>query len=87
MDLGEKLSHYRHAKGLTQCEAAEILHVSRQCLGNWEAGRREPCIAAFARIWMILISINRNSNLHIGNPSPGIDQAVLILWGDLCAYT
>ncbi len=36
---------------------------------------------------MILISINRNSNLHIGNPSPGIDQAVLILWGDLCAYT
>ena len=50
MDLGEKLSHYRHAKGLTQCEAAEILHVSRQCLGNWEAGRREPCIAAFARL-------------------------------------
>ncbi|WP_408639965.1 helix-turn-helix transcriptional regulator [Diplocloster agilis] len=50
MELGEKLAYYRHAKGLTQCEAAKMLHVSRQCLGNWEAGRREPSIEAFARI-------------------------------------
>ena len=44
MDIGKKLAEYRHQAGMTQREAADQIHVSRQCLGNWEAGRREPRI-------------------------------------------
>ena len=44
MDIGKKLAEYRLAAGLTQREAAGMIHVSRQCLGNWETGRREPRI-------------------------------------------
>lgn len=42
--IGKKLAEYRHAAGLSQQEAADQIHVSRQCLGNWVAGRREPRI-------------------------------------------
>lgn len=44
MDIGKKLAEYRRQAGMTQREAADQIHVSRQCLGNWEAGRREPRI-------------------------------------------
>lgn len=44
MELGKKLAEYRLAAGLTQREAAGMIHVSRQCLGNWETGHREPRI-------------------------------------------
>ena len=44
MEIGKKLSEYRRAAGLTQREAADRIHVSRQCLGNWETGHREPRI-------------------------------------------
>ena len=44
MDIGKKLAEYRRTAGLTQREAADQIHVSRQCLGNWETGRREPRI-------------------------------------------
>ncbi|MBU9727167.1 helix-turn-helix transcriptional regulator [Diplocloster modestus] len=42
LKLGKTLAEYRHAAGLTQQEAADKIHVSRQCLGNWETGNREP---------------------------------------------
>lgn len=41
-NLGETLAKFRHAAGLTQPEAADRIHISRQCLGNWETGTREP---------------------------------------------
>ncbi|MBU9724509.1 helix-turn-helix transcriptional regulator [Diplocloster modestus] len=44
MEIGKKLAEYRRAAGLTQREAADQIHVSRQCLGNWETGHREPRI-------------------------------------------
>ena len=44
MEIGKKLAEFRHADGLTQQEAADQIHVSRQCLGNWETGYREPRI-------------------------------------------
>lgn len=44
MEIGKKLAECRRAAGLTQREAAGMIHVSRQCLGNWETGRREPRI-------------------------------------------
>lgn len=44
MNIGKKLAESRRAAGLTQREAADRIHVSRQCLGNWETGHREPRI-------------------------------------------
>nr|WP_275061726.1 helix-turn-helix transcriptional regulator [Diplocloster agilis] len=38
------MAEYRRAAGMTQQEAANQIHVSRQCLGNWETGHREPRI-------------------------------------------
>ncbi|MBU9747218.1 helix-turn-helix transcriptional regulator [Lachnospiraceae bacterium ASD3451] len=42
--IGKRLAEYRRAAGMTQQEAANQIHVSRQCLGNWETGHREPRI-------------------------------------------
>ncbi|WP_158348557.1 helix-turn-helix transcriptional regulator [Diplocloster agilis] len=44
MEIGKNLAAYRRAAGLTQKQAATKIHVSRQCLGNWETGRRQPRI-------------------------------------------
>ena len=44
MEIGKKLADYRRITGLTQQEVANTIHVSRQCLGNWETGYREPRI-------------------------------------------
>ena len=44
MEIGKKLADCRRAAGLTQQQAANRIHVSRQCLGNWETGQRQPRI-------------------------------------------
>lgn len=40
--LNEVLRLRRRAKGLTQEQLAEIIHVSRQTISNWENGRANP---------------------------------------------
>ncbi|MBU9729173.1 helix-turn-helix domain-containing protein [Diplocloster modestus] len=50
MEIGKRLAECRRASGLTQQEAANIIHVSRQCLGNWENGKREPRIDDIAQL-------------------------------------
>jgi len=42
MKLDEKLVSLRKEKGLTQMEAAEELHVSRQAISRWESGVAVP---------------------------------------------
>ena len=49
----EKLAEFRRAAGLTQREAADRIHVSRQCLGNWETGRREPRIGDVVQLCQV----------------------------------
>lgn len=44
MKIRKRLVQCRRAAGLTQQEAADQIYVSRQCLGNWETGHREPRI-------------------------------------------
>ena len=44
MTLGEKITYYRCARGLTQEEMAERLAVSRQSVSKWEIDRAQPQI-------------------------------------------
>lgn len=44
MNLNEKLAGLRKAKGLTQQEIAEALHVSRQAVSRWEVGTAAPSL-------------------------------------------
>lgn len=66
--IGKKLAEYRHAAGLTQQEAADQIHVSRQCLGNWETGRREPRIGDVVQLCRIYgISLEKLVELEFSN--------------------
>lgn len=40
--LNETLRQSRKAKGYTQEQLAQLLHVSRQTISNWETGRASP---------------------------------------------
>ena len=51
MNLGDKIINLRKKENLTQENLAEILHVSRQSVSNWETGKSYPNIAT-----LILIS-------------------------------
>ena len=44
MDMNEKLAELRKAKGLTQKDLAETLHVSRQAISRWEVGTAVPSL-------------------------------------------
>ncbi len=44
MGINEKLAELRKAKGLTQKELAETLHVSRQAISRWEVGTAAPSL-------------------------------------------
>ena len=44
MDMNEKLAELRKAKGLTQKDLAETLHVSRQAISRWEVGTAAPSL-------------------------------------------
>ena len=42
MTLGEKITHLRLSKGLSQETLAEKLSVSRQAVSKWERGEGKP---------------------------------------------
>lgn len=44
MEFGEKLSHLRKSRGMTQEELAQALFVSRTAVSKWESGRGYPNI-------------------------------------------
>lgn len=44
MGMNEKLAELRKAKGLTQKDLAETLHVSRQAISRWEVGTAAPSL-------------------------------------------
>ena len=50
MSLGKKLAEARENKGYSQNEIAEILHVSRQTVSNWERDITEPDTGLLNRI-------------------------------------
>lgn len=53
MSIGEQLSEIRKDKGYTQEKLAEVLHVTKSTLSNYENNRRTPDIAfikAFSKL-------------------------------------
>ena len=52
--LGIKLKELRQKRGLKQSELADMLFVSRRCIGYWENGNRKPDIKTLKRISEIL---------------------------------
>ena len=48
--FGERLKKIRMDKGLTQQDLAELLFVSRRCIGNWEASSRIPDITTIRKV-------------------------------------
>ncbi|SFP65364.1 Helix-turn-helix domain-containing protein [Butyrivibrio proteoclasticus] len=52
--LGLQLKELRQKRGLKQSELAELLFVSRRCIGYWESGHRKPDIKTLKKIADIL---------------------------------
>lgn len=50
MELNEKIQELRKAKGMTQEELAQVLHVSRTAVSKWESGRGYPSIDSLKAI-------------------------------------
>lgn len=73
MNMAEKLQLLRKSKGLSQEELADLLSVSRQAVGKWEAGRFYPDIdklVLLSELYSIsldrLIKDTGDCNLQIG---------------------
>ena len=64
----EKLKVLRKKKGLTQQEVADLVHVDRVRITNWENGKREPNfenISMLACIFDVSIDFLLSENLEI----------------------
>lgn len=44
--IAERIRYYRTAENLTQSQLADMMHVTRNTICNWEAGRRRPDLEA-----------------------------------------
>lgn len=53
-NIGDQIRYARKAKGMTQEALAEVLHMSRQGVSHWEAGRTMPDAATLLRLSEIL---------------------------------
>lgn len=64
----EKLKVLRKKKGLTQQEVADLIHVDRVRITNWENGKREPNfekLSMLACIFDVSIDFLLSENLEI----------------------
>lgn len=69
MGINEKLAELRKAKGLTQKELAETLHVSRQAISRWEVGTAAPSLDNLVRLSKIY-DIPLDELAHGGTSQP-----------------
>jgi len=46
----KKIKIFREQAGLTQAQLGEKLGTTRECIANWELGRREPNTETFIKI-------------------------------------
>lgn len=54
MQLAERLRKMREARGLTQRELAKAIGVSRQAIGFYESGEREPDLETVQKLAQVL---------------------------------
>lgn len=68
--IGEQIKNARKAKGMTQDALAEILHVTRAAVANWEQGRRLPDAETLLQLSKALeYSFEAENSLQSGNPA------------------
>ena len=48
--IAERVREHRLAAGISQEALAELCHVSRQTIGNWECGRTVPDVLMLANL-------------------------------------
>lgn len=50
MDIGDQINNLRKKNGLSQDEFAELFHISRQTVSNWENGKSYPDLEMMIKI-------------------------------------
>ena len=50
MNLNENIKNFRLARKLSQVELAKELHVSKQCVSNWENDNIQPSVDMLVKI-------------------------------------
>lgn len=50
MNIGEQINNLRKKNGLNQDDFAELFHVSRQTVSNWENGKSYPDLEMMIKI-------------------------------------
>ena len=69
----QQLTEARKAKGMTQAELAQAMHVSRQTVSHWENGRVTPDEATWRQLCQLL-------ELQTDNPKPENKPGKKPLW-------
>lgn len=75
MDIGKRFKRYRENKGLSQCQAAELIGIKNYQLGNYETNRSEPSIDILKKMSQVYdVSID----LLVGNARIKDDSGKII---------
>ena len=53
MDVAERIKKIRIKNGLSQEQFAQIFHVTRQAVSNWENGRNYPELSSLAKMSIV----------------------------------
>ena len=69
--FSEKLTAARKAAGMTQEELAEVVHVARNTISNWERGQRQPDLETLRLLEQAL----HTDFLHADEPGAAAEEA------------
>ena len=69
--FAEQLTAARKAAGMTQEELAEVVHVARNTISNWERGQRQPDLETLRLLEQAL----HTDFLHAGEPGAAAEEA------------
>lgn len=53
-EIGKRITFFRKAKGMTQRELADLLHISYQAVSKWESGKSLPAVELLYEISRLL---------------------------------
>ncbi|WP_158098400.1 helix-turn-helix transcriptional regulator [Collinsella sp. An307] len=67
--IAERVREHRLAAGISQEALAELCHVSRQTIGNWECGRTVPDVLMLANLADVL---GTTANDILGSDAPSV---------------
>ncbi len=72
--LSENIKKLRILRGLSQVDIAKALHVSKQCVSNWESGNIQPSIDMLLKLAEFfnastdfLLGLDEQKNISVEN--------------------